>query len=101
MLRYYRSIFLSISTHFSHISASIPSSIHRYDEQATVLFQGDLGRYRVDLVLIVHHADERGLKRKARRLLGGALARGGHPTLGPAGQAYIEIVYPEYAGLPW
>src|ERR1700677_2747914 len=42
MLRY-RSIFLSISTHWSHISTFHTERSHRYDEQATVLFQGDLG----------------------------------------------------------
>jgi hypothetical protein len=66
------------------------------DEQATVLFQGDLGGYRVDLVLIVAHADERGVQHQTGRLLGGALARGGRPALGPTSQGYIQIVdFPE------
>jgi hypothetical protein len=45
-------------------------------------------------MLIVAHADQRGVQHQTRRLLGSALARGGHLALGPTSQSYIEIVYP-------
>jgi hypothetical protein len=66
--------------------------------QLTALFFLREGAW--DSELTVLHADERGLKREAGRLLGGPLARGGHSAVRPASQGYIQIVYPEHAGLP-
>jgi hypothetical protein len=45
------------------------------------------------LELIVVHADERGLQRQTRCLLGGARARGGDVAFAPTGQGHFEIVY--------
>jgi hypothetical protein len=75
----YHSIFLSISTHFSHI----PPFHTEYIDMAkkTVLFQGDLGRVPASWLelIVVAHAHERGVQRQVRHLLGGALPQGGHP----------------------